>query len=66
MKPWLNGQAIAGRNPGLWIIDFGVDPTEEEACQYEKLFEYTREKVFPESQKNNRLLALNLERAGRS
>ncbi len=54
VKPWANGKAITARRPRKYIIDFGVDTTEEEAAKYEKPFEYVRQKVRPERMKNNR------------
>ena len=50
--PWLNGEQIAGRLPERWIINFG-DMTQEEAALYEQPFEYVRENIYSERQKNN-------------
>ena len=38
--PWANGMDITRRSRNLWIIDFGLDLTEEAAAQYEAPFEY--------------------------
>ncbi|HEY2586196.1 MAG TPA: DNA methyltransferase [Tepidisphaeraceae bacterium] len=45
--PWINGQDVAQRERGAWIIDFNTMP-ESEACLYEKPFAYVREVVKPE------------------
>ena len=36
-----------GRSRNAWIIDFGVNMTEEEAAQYEMPFEYIKQYVYP-------------------
>jgi type II restriction/modification system DNA methylase subunit YeeA len=45
--PWINGLDITRRNRNMWIIDFGVDKTIEEASQYEAPFEYVKNNVKP-------------------
>src|SRR5207249_1213095 len=52
--PWVNGRDIAGRPRGMWIIDYGVNLSEEEAANYEAPFEYLRAQVKPEREKNAR------------
>ncbi len=52
--PWLNGSAITGRNPGTWIIDFGVDATLEDAAGFQRPFEHVKAKVKPQRDKNKR------------
>jgi type II restriction/modification system DNA methylase subunit YeeA len=47
VRPWVNGQDIAGRRRGMWIVDFGVEISETEAALYEAPFEYVREHVEP-------------------
>ena len=47
VRPWVNGQDIAGRSRGLWIIDFGVATSEQEAALYEAPFELVRLRVRP-------------------
>jgi type II restriction/modification system DNA methylase subunit YeeA len=54
VKPWVNGQTLIGRAKPSWIIDFGIDMTEEEASMYELPFEHVKREVYPERQKNNR------------
>lgn len=54
IRPWVNALDITRRPRGMYIIDFGVDMTEEEAALYEMPFEYLREHVKPERMKNNR------------
>jgi hypothetical protein len=48
VRPWMNGQDVAGRPRGRWVIDFGVDMSEAQAALYEAPFEYVREKVRPQ------------------
>lgn len=52
--PWINGLDVTRRNRNFWIIDFGVTAALEESAGYELPFEYAREHVLPERQKNNR------------
>lgn len=47
VKPWINGLDITRRPRGMWIIDFGVDMTEEDASMYEAPFEYAYKHVKP-------------------
>ena len=47
VKPWVNGSDITRRNRGMWIIDFGVSMSQEEAAMYEKPFEYVLNNVKP-------------------
>lgn len=54
VKPWVNGRDITQRSRGMWIIDFGVDMSEEDASLYEAPFEYVREHVKPARDKVQR------------
>ena len=54
VRPWVNGLDITRRPRGMWIVDFGVDTTEEEAALYEAPFEYIRAKVRPVRARNKR------------
>ncbi len=45
--PWVNGLDITRRPRNMWIIDFGVDMSLEEAAQYEMPFEYVQRHVYP-------------------
>ena len=54
LHPWLNGSAITGRNPGTWIIDFGVDASLEDASGYQRPFEHVKTLVQPQRNKNKR------------
>lgn len=45
VKPWRNGQDITGRPSDTWIIDFGVNTSEEVAALYEAPFAYVIEHV---------------------
>ncbi len=50
LKPWFNGDSIAGRWSGKWIIDF-AEMSETEACLYEKPFEHVNRLVKPARRK---------------
>ncbi len=50
VRPWVNGLDITRRRRNMWIIDFGVDMSLEEARLYEKPFEYVQRVVYPERQ----------------
>jgi type II restriction/modification system DNA methylase subunit YeeA len=54
VRPWVNGLDITRRPRGMYIIDFGVDMTEEQAALYGEPFEFVREHVKPVRAKNNR------------
>jgi len=45
--PYVNGLDVTRRPRGMWIIDFGVDMSLEEAALYEAPFEYVKEHVKP-------------------
>lgn len=47
LRPWANGMDITRRYSDTWIIDFGVNMTEEEASFYEKPFEYVVKEIKP-------------------
>ncbi|MCK9987542.1 MAG: hypothetical protein AzoDbin1_04014 [Azoarcus sp.] len=47
LKPWANGQAVTGRWPDDWIIDFGDEP-ETVAALYEEPFAHVLAHVKPE------------------
>ena len=47
LRPWVNAQDITARSRGKWIIDFGLDMSEQEAALYEAPFEYVRTHVKP-------------------
>lgn len=52
--PWANGFDITRRPRGMYIVDFGVNMSEEEAARYEAPFEYVRQKVKPKRELNKR------------
>lgn len=54
VRPWVNALDITHRSRGMYIIDFGVDMTEEAAALYEMPFEYLREHVMAKRLENNR------------
>ncbi|MBI3271814.1 MAG: class I SAM-dependent DNA methyltransferase [Planctomycetes bacterium] len=60
LTPWVNGLDVTRRSRELWIIDFGVGRTEEEAAGYERPFEYLVKTVRPEREKNRRECYRNL------
>ncbi len=47
VKPWFNGLDITRRNRDVWIIDYGTDMPEADACLYETPFTYAKEHVQP-------------------
>ena len=48
VKPWRNGQGLAGRPTDTWIIDFGAKASESEAALYEAPFTHVLGSVKPE------------------
>ncbi len=60
VKPWMNGLDVTRRPRGLWIIDFGIGTSEEDAALYEAPFQYIKQFVFPERSSNRR--AIHAER----
>jgi type II restriction/modification system DNA methylase subunit YeeA len=54
LRPWRNGMDITRRNRDMWIIDFGWEMSEREASFYEAPFQYVREHVLPERERNRR------------
>ncbi|CAG0985589.1 hypothetical protein ARNL5_02824 [Anaerolineae bacterium] len=50
IRPWINGLDVTRRSRGMWIIDFGVNMSLEEAQLYEAPFEYVQRVVLPERQ----------------
>jgi hypothetical protein len=40
VRPWVNGLDITGRPRHMWIIDFGVDMTREQAALHEAPYQY--------------------------
>ncbi len=47
VRPWTNGADIARRSSDTWIVDFGVNLTEEQAKFYQEPFQHLVEKVKP-------------------
>ena len=45
VKPWVNGMDIVRRPRGMFIIDFGVSMSEEDAVLYELPYEYARNHI---------------------
>ena len=48
VKPWVNGMDIARGGRNMWIVDFGINMSIEDASQYEKPFEYAKKYVKPQ------------------
>ncbi len=51
VRPWANGQDLAGRPSDTWIIDFGVDMSEADAALYEAPF--THVQTFVRHERSN-------------
>ena len=47
LRPWVNGLDLTGRNRGMWLVDFGISASEEEAKAYEAPFEHIERCVKP-------------------
>jgi len=47
IRRWWNGLDVTGRDRSVWIIDFGIGMSHQEAALYEKPFEYVRKHVKP-------------------
>jgi type II restriction/modification system DNA methylase subunit YeeA len=54
VTPWINGKDITQRARDMWIIDFGISMSIEDAARYEAPFQYVLERVYPERQNNKR------------
>ena len=54
LKPWANGFELSRRPQQQWIIDFGIDLTEQESALYEAPFRYLTQHVRSEREKNKR------------
>lgn len=54
LRPWANGMDITRRYSDTWIIDFGINMTEEEASFYEKPFEHVIKNIKPLREKVRR------------
>ncbi|MEK7990492.1 MAG: DNA methyltransferase, partial [Thiotrichaceae bacterium] len=54
LRPWANGMDVTRRYSDTWIIDFGVDMSEEDASYFEKPFEYVLKNVKPVREKVRR------------
>ena len=54
LRPWVNGQDIAGRASDTWIIDFGHDLAENDAVLFESPFGHVKHFVKPMREAGNR------------
>lgn len=52
--PWINWASVSKNPRELWIVDFGVSMSEENAALYEAPFEYVRKHVKLKRQTNSR------------
>ena len=48
LRPWASGFDILRRPQDFWIVDFGWDMPEQQACLYEAPFEHVKKFVKPE------------------
>lgn len=51
---WINGLDITRRDRCKWIVDFGVDRSEQDAAFFEAPFEYAKLHVLPERKRRQR------------
>jgi type II restriction/modification system DNA methylase subunit YeeA len=54
LKRRIGGQDVTGRIRDVWIIDFGINMSEEDASLYELPFDYVRKHVKPVRDENRR------------
>jgi type II restriction/modification system DNA methylase subunit YeeA len=54
VRPWVNGIDITSRSRDMWIIDFGLNMSIEEAALYEAPFSYVEKHVQPTRVANRR------------
>jgi hypothetical protein len=47
VRPWANGMDVTRRPSDTWIVDFGVNMTEQDAVMYERPFQYALEHIKP-------------------
>jgi len=52
--PWANGLDLTRRDRGFWIIDFGVDRSQQAAALYEAPFRHVEQHVKPLRDNNKR------------
>ena len=54
VRPYYNGTDITRRPRDVWIVDFGVDMSIEDAGKYEAPFSYVQNNVYPIRKDNSR------------
>lgn len=54
LRPWANGQDITSRHSDTWIVDFGIDMSQDEAALYEIPFLHVLKEVRPMREAGNR------------
>ncbi|MGO8704752.1 MAG: class I SAM-dependent DNA methyltransferase [Candidatus Brocadiia bacterium] len=52
--PWANGLDVTRRPRDMWIVDYGIGMSEQDAALYEKPYNHIKAYVKPEREKNNR------------
>ncbi len=52
VRPYYNAMDVVRRPRNVWIIDFGIDMTEDDARQYQAPYEYVKDHVFTEKLKS--------------
>jgi type II restriction/modification system DNA methylase subunit YeeA len=55
VRPYYNGTDLTKRLRDIWIVDFGVDMSLEDATLYELPFEHVKAEVYPVRRKNKRV-----------
>ena len=53
VRPWINGQDIAGHFTDTWVVDFGTDMSAIDAANYEAPFEHVLKHVKPARDMSN-------------
>jgi type II restriction/modification system DNA methylase subunit YeeA len=54
VRPYFNGTDLTKRPRDVWIVDFGVDMSLEDAALYEAPFEFIKKTVYPVRKNNKR------------
>ena len=54
LRPWVNGLDVTRRPRDMWIVDFGIAMSHEEASLYEAPFEHIAKHVKPQRERNRR------------
>ena len=54
VTPWCNGLDVTRRTRDVWIIDYGVQLSEDAASKYDAAFTRVQQAVYPERKDNKR------------